>query len=293
MIANCTQDYTSTQDPNLANNEACVNTSVTLVNPPDSLVTVSKDGPAVVRPGGTMTYTIDVTNHGPDAANGVIVTDPVDTTVMTVISLPANCALRGSSVVCAIGRLAVGQTETVTFTAVVEADAAPGSEITNCAAAGSDSTVLTREPATECTQAYVLPQRRALVTVTKTAPAQVLPNGIIRYTVTVTNHGPNGAANVVVVDPMNNADLVTTTSLPGGCTAADGMVTCDLGTLRPGETRVLTAEVRVNADLTDGTVIKNCAAAYTTTSSTDLADAQSCVNTVVIRPTTPFLPVTG
>lgn len=121
----------------------------------------------------------------------------------------------------------------------------------------------------------------------------MLPNGTVRYTVAVTNHGPNAAANVVVADPMNNVDLVTITSLPSGCTAADGMVTCDLGTLRPGETRLLTAEVRVNGDLADGTVLKNCAAVYTTTTSTDLEYAQSCVNTVVRTPAPPFVPVTG
>jgi hypothetical protein len=80
------------------------------------------------------------------------------------------------------------------------------------------------------------------------------------------------------------------TSLPAGCTLAGGVVTCDLGTLEPGESRVLTAEGRVYADLADGTVIRNCTSVYSTTTSPDLAGAQSCATTVVRRP---FVPVTG
>jgi len=113
---------------------------------------------------------------------------------------------------------------------------------------------------------------------------------MIRYTVTVTNHGPDAATDVIIKDPVGNPFLVEITSLPSGCALAGGTVTCDLGTLAAGETRVLTAEGRVFADLPDGRVIKNCAAVYTTTSDEDLAASQSCVNTVVRRP---FVPVTG
>jgi hypothetical protein len=69
-------------------------------------------------------------------------------------------------------------------------------------------------------------------------------------------------------------------------------VTCDLGTLAAGETRVLTAEGRVSAGLPDGSAIKNCASVYSTTTDTDLPASQSCVNTVVRRPAE-FVPVTG
>ncbi len=70
-------------------------------------------------------------------------------------------------------------------------------------------------------------------------------------------------------------------------------MTCHLGTLAAGETRVLTAEGRVFAGLSDGRVIKNCAAVYTTTSDEDPAASQACVNTVVRRPARKFVPVTG
>ena len=65
VIPNCAQDYTSTQDPDLGNNQACVDTLVTPVNPSRSVLRVVKHGPAVVHPGDTMTYAVDVTNPDP------------------------------------------------------------------------------------------------------------------------------------------------------------------------------------------------------------------------------------
>ena len=60
VIPDCAADYTSTQDPSLQNNQACVNTLVNLVNPARSVIRVTKHGPAVVHPGEAMTYSIDV-----------------------------------------------------------------------------------------------------------------------------------------------------------------------------------------------------------------------------------------
>ena len=294
VIPDCAQDYTSTQDPVLTNNQACVNTLVNFVNPARSVIRVTKHGPAVVHPGETMTYSVDVLNRGPDAATDVVVNDPVDTSVLTVTSLPAGCALQGSTVACSIGDLAVGETKTLTFTVLVAEDAAPDSQITNCAAAVSNRSLLTREVDPDCTQTLVLPDRQALLTIEKLAPAEALPGGMIRYAVAVTNHGPDAATDVVIKDPINNPDLVEITSLPAGCALAGGTITCDLGRLAPGETRVLTGEGRVFANLPDGRVIRNCAAVYTTTSDQDLAASQSCVNTVVHRPAQQkFVPVTG
>ena len=290
VIPDCAADYTSTQDPNLLNNQACVNTIVGPVTPARSVIRVTKHGPAVVHPGETMTYSVDVLNRGPDAATDVMINDPVDTSVLTVTSLPPGCALQGSSVACAIGDLAVGETKTLTFTVVVAADAAPNSQITNCASTVSRRTLLTREVNPDCAQTLVLPERQALLTITKIAPTQAPPGGMIRYTVAVTNRGPDAAADVIIKDPINNPFLVEVTSLPAGCALAGGTVTCDLGTMAAGETRVLIAEGRVFASLPDGRVIRNCAAVYTTTSDQDLAASQACVNTVVGRP---FVPVTG
>ena len=214
VIPNCAQAYTTTHDPELGNNESCINTTVDLPDPETSVVEVSKHGPAEAHAGGTASYTIDVTNHGPADATGVIVTDPVDLSLVSVVSLPDDCVLGGGTVTCLAGDLAVGQTKSFTVTVMLAADAAPGTEVTNCASATSDLDDLEQEPNSSCTETVVLPPPAARLLITKTAPRQAPPGGAISYPLSVTNYGPDAADNVVIKDPIPTPSLVTIESLP-------------------------------------------------------------------------------
>ena len=253
---------------------------------------VTKHGPAVAHADSTASYSIAVTNRGPDDASSVVVTDPIDLSQVSVVSLPADCVLDGGTIICLPGALAVGQTKTLSYTVHVAAGAQPGTAITNCAAAGSELAAVREEPNPACVQTVVLPSPTARVAVTKTAPLTIAPGGTLVYVVTVTNFGPSAAADVIVKDPVQQVSLLTIMSKPSECTVAAGTVTCALGTIAAGETRVLRATARVNDDVANGTVLGNCAPAYSPTENPDIAHAQSCVNTVVIRPT-PTVPVTG
>jgi hypothetical protein len=97
-----------------------------------------------------------VTNHGPLTATDVIVSDSVNQSLVTVTALPRDCTLRGGTMSCRAGRLAVGQTRTFRFTVMVGADVGSGTHIVNCAAASSTSTLLTLARLHSCTQAEVL-----------------------------------------------------------------------------------------------------------------------------------------
>jgi uncharacterized repeat protein (TIGR01451 family) len=72
-------------------------------------------------PGDLVTYTLKATNHGPDTANGVKITDPLPPEVEFVSASPP-CALGGSVVTCAYGSLASGASATATVTVRVKAD---------------------------------------------------------------------------------------------------------------------------------------------------------------------------
>jgi len=292
VIPNCTQAYTDTRDTVLRNNLSCIATTVDLPDPVTSVIEVSKHGPAEAHAGGTASYTLDVTNHGPADATGVIITDPVDLSLVSVVSLPADCVLSGGTVTCLAGDLAVGQTKSFTVTVMLAAGIEPGTEVTNCASATSDLDDLVQVPNSSCTETLVLPPTAARLVITKTAPRQAPPGGAISYPLSVTNYGPDAADNAVIKDPLPTPSLVTIESLPGGCSVAGATATCALGTLAAGETRRLTIEVRVKVDVPHLTVIGNCAAVYSTTDDLDhdLDDTQSCVNTIVIQR---FVPVTG
>lgn len=86
--------------------------------------------------------------------------------------------------------------------------------------------------------------------VTKSASPDVVAVGeMITYTLEVTNNGPQAAKGVELVDTL--PDLVTFSFADPGCTEADGVVTCVIGSLAVDGTVsidiVVTAEVDGNA----------------------------------------------
>lgn len=295
VIPNCAQAYTTTRDTDLDNNLSCANTVVGNAGTAHSVLEVVKHGPATANAGSVISYSVDVTNRGPDDASSVVITDAVDPSLVSVVSLPNDCVLDGAIITCLPGALAVGQTTTLAFAVRIAAAIAPGTAITNCTAAGSELAAVREKPNPSCVQTVVVPAPMARVVVTKNAPQTVRPGGTLGYSGTVTNLGPDPAQNVILVDPVQHASLLTITSMPSVCTLAGGTVTCRLGTLAPGQTVALRATIRINGDVAANTVLGNCAAAYGSTENPDIEHAQSCVNTIVVRKAAkpPFVPVTG
>jgi uncharacterized repeat protein (TIGR01451 family) len=65
------------------------------------------DGPDPVGLGSTLTYTIQVENLGPDAATGVVVTDPLPKEVdfVSAASTQGKCTAKGRKVTCELGTM--------------------------------------------------------------------------------------------------------------------------------------------------------------------------------------------
>lgn len=84
-------------------------------------VAVRKSGPATVAPGGTVTYTITVANSGPDAAEGVVVTDVLPGTLTDVIASDGG-VVAPPTVTWTPGTLAPGAAVTFTVTGTAPAD---------------------------------------------------------------------------------------------------------------------------------------------------------------------------
>ena len=94
----------------------------------DLSVVKADEGLATVQP---FTYRITVTNDGPDAATGVVVTDtlPVTVTFVSAQASQGSCAEQNGVVVCTPGALADGASATITITALLTA--ATDAEIAN------------------------------------------------------------------------------------------------------------------------------------------------------------------
>ena len=93
--------------------------------------TASKETPLFVERGNTLSYTIDVTNTGPSDAQGVVVTDSIDTDLtVNAGSLPSGCIKSGpnpggtvtctlSDLACNTGSAQIAFTVTVPMSATV------------------------------------------------------------------------------------------------------------------------------------------------------------------------------
>ena len=76
------------------------------------------DSPDPVSVGSTLTYSIAVTNLGPDPASGVSLTDnlPIQVRFVGVTTTAGTCTAVGRAVNCSLGTLSSGTTATVTIT---------------------------------------------------------------------------------------------------------------------------------------------------------------------------------
>jgi uncharacterized repeat protein (TIGR01451 family) len=135
-----------TSDPNASNNTASVATAVIPSTTFADLV-VLKTGPANVQPGSNVTYTIQVTNNGPDAAINTVLADPTPPGLsFRIADAPCDFGFP-----CALGTLASGQSVTLAATFAVDASArgtivntaSVASETSDPDAANSSSTAVT------------------------------------------------------------------------------------------------------------------------------------------------------
>ncbi len=80
-------------------------------------LSLTKSGaPNPVAVGSNLTYTLKVTNNGPSTATGIMLSDPLPTSVTLVSAAPSQGSCSGtSSVTCSLGTIATGGTATVTI----------------------------------------------------------------------------------------------------------------------------------------------------------------------------------
>ncbi len=215
------------QSPNEAAEETSVATRA-------DLAVTKSDAIDPAAPGGSITYTVAVTNNGPSDAENVVVTDTLPPGA-TLVST-SGCAQDPTGVpACALGTIAAGAGKQYTITVSVDAATLEGS-ISNLAVVSSDTDDpdATNNEATAVTFIDALPS----ITVDKTAVADIAePGGTITYTVSITNTSdPNDPVSLLSIVDDVYGDLTD---------AANPLVsnsTCALAIIQPATTYTCTFE---------------------------------------------------
>jgi len=227
-------------DPIAANNAA---SQITTVNPVADLAVTKTDAPDPVAVGSNLTYTVTVTNNGPNNATGVTLADTLPANV-TFVSATAPCTQAAGVVTCNLGTINNGANTVITIVVTPQAAAVPS--ITNSASATAAEFDSNAANSTNITQATAVTAVADVAITATDAPDPVNAGGNITYSITVTNNGPNSATNIVATTtPPAGLTFVSATASQGTCAFAAGTLTCNVGTLASAATA--TASVVVNA----------------------------------------------
>jgi uncharacterized repeat protein (TIGR01451 family) len=215
-------------DPNTGNNTA---TATTTVNAAAADLSITKSASATsVLVGQNITYSIGVSNAGPQPATNVTITDPVPvgTTFVSASSSQGSCSQASGVVTCALGSLAVSGSATATIT--VTASSAGTTTNTASVSASEGDPNGTNNSASAITNVTTA---SADLAITKSASAtSVLVGQNITYSISVSNAGPQPATNVTITDPVPvGTTFVSASSSQGSCSQTSGVVTCALGSL--------------------------------------------------------------
>jgi uncharacterized repeat protein (TIGR01451 family) len=201
-------------DSNPANNTA---TDTDTIDLNANLAITKTDGVANINPGSVVTYTIVVSNAGPDASTGSIVTDTVPATITGVtwacgattggatcgaasgsgnsISTTANLPSASSVTYIVSGTLSGTATGTLSNTATVLTPAGGVSDPTDLARTGAGN-----NSATDNTPINPVPIVNLVKSVSPSGNQS--PGTDLVYTINFSNTGSLAARNLVITDPI-------------------------------------------------------------------------------------------
>ncbi|WP_256788232.1 putative Ig domain-containing protein [Frankia sp. AvcI1] len=297
MTASVSSDVAGSSCPSGNSNPPC-SVSVLILTPRLSIAKTANT--TTTTPGGTVSYTITVTNNGESAYEGASVTDNLagllaDAVYNTDVSATSGTVTYAEPTVTWTGDLAIGASVTISYSVTVNdpdlGDRTLNNAVTSPAIGSTCPTDGSGGPGCRVAVRVLVPA----LTITKSAAtgtgdATVVAGGAITYTVTVVNTGQTPYTGASFTDDL--ADVLDDAGYNGDAAASTGTVAFtspDLtwtGNLAQGATATITYSVTTSLPANGDHLAIN-AVASTTAGSTCLtgsADAACTTTTTVLVP---------
>ena len=280
-------------DPTPADNSATVSTTVARVS---DLRFSGGANPSPAVPGSTITFSLALSNQGPNDAQGTVVSFPIppETTFVsaTQSSGPAftitTPAVGGTSpVTFTLGSFASGATATFTVRVALAANPTRERVIAQPSATSTSS-----DPNPGGPPLSVEVDRADLGVTVDAATAAVAPGGDATFPITLTNDGTRPAAGVTLTDTTPaGTTFVSFAQLDGpaaACTTPEagstGTLTCSVASLAPGQVIHATLTLRADPGAANGTEIANSAQGDTSTLDLNGGNDADAATVVVVAP---------
>ena len=197
----------------------------------DADLSVSEQASASTVPvGQDVTFTATVTNGGPFAAPGIVLSDPLPAG-FSFVSATGGATPQNGALSIPLNTLPVGASTTVTVVLQATTEGGPFTNSMSVASSVIDPNTAnnTATASASITQSSAPPPSADLSVNLAATPGPVVIGQDVTYTITADNAGPSVVNNAVLTDTLPAG--ATFVSATGGVTPINGKLTFDLGFL--------------------------------------------------------------
>lgn len=246
---------------------------------------VTNTGPSSVTAGTGATYTITITNNGPNAAQAVVVSDllPTGAVFVSMTQTGGSDAFTfsqsgGTVTGSAVANIASGSSDTFSLVVSAPSTLTAGANFTDTASISS-STADPNSANNTATVSGSIVGPPADLSVGNTGPGTATEGDNVTYTVTVTNNdATNSATGVVLTDTLGaNLKFLSATASQGTFSQSNGVVIFSIGSINAGSSVTLTVTAQA---IEDGN-LSNAASVTSTSADSNLTNNSASASTSV------------
>jgi uncharacterized repeat protein (TIGR01451 family) len=231
--------------------------NITIGQPTLVVAKTSVPSSSTVSPGQSIAYSVTVVNNGTQPETNTKVTDVLGNATLTPGTVTVNGVSFPDAVITAaapFGTLAIGATDTITYSATVNTNAAIGAMVTNTATIGGDQPCSSGTcSSTSPSNTIAPPVLAATKTIDNLQTEPVVAGQVVTYGIGIANSGTGPAINTMMTDQVPSgmtvvpgSATVNTVSAPGA-TLIGQTYTIPVGTVAAGTTAAVAFKATVGA----------------------------------------------